>query len=554
MTFRNSLLPLAAITLFSCGDDASFVQFDTPPAATIAEPLEGMVFDTGETIVFRGLVSDNGGVSNLDIQWASSIDGILLDTDLPDPNGAVELATASLSTGTHIVTLRAFDESANQGEARVNIVVEGVPETPSIEIEHPLPGETGLEGAPYTFAARVDDAQDDVSTLAIELNSDVSGFICDMTPTSLGVASCPATLDFGEHIVTFTVTDSDGLQNSASAVFQVVSLEDYDADRDGWTPRQMDCDDNNNTVHPGATELCDGLDNDCDSRTPIDSGTECYDDDGDNYCEAPPCVNANGGLSDCDDAAPGIYPGAAEVPDGVDNDCDGVADDGLANFDDDGDGYCEAPPCVNASGTQSDCNDDDFSVNPSRTEICGNGVDDNCNNTQNEQNAIQCTNFYVDADGDGFGVNGARECWCSAGAESYPFASTNANDCYDDNPNAKPGQTRYFSGHRGDGSFDYDCNNSSQRRWGQSSPGCFVSGVGCNGGDGWINGVPNCGQSGQYQDDCGLDLFALALGCIPCVTQCGNAASCIACLARECPNAQVCDQEFDGSRNTQECR
>ncbi|MFT6162101.1 MAG: hypothetical protein ACJA00_004699, partial [Myxococcota bacterium] len=281
--------------------------------------------------------------------------------------------------------------------------------------------------------------------------------------------------------------------------------EDYDADRDGWTPRQNDCNDNNNTVHPGATELCDGLDNDCDPRTPIDSNTECYDDDGDNYCEAPPCVNANGGLADCNDAAPGIYPGATEVPDGVDNDCDGQADDGLANFDDDGDGYCEAPPCVNASGTQSDCNDANFSVNPSRTEICGNGLDDNCNNTQNEQNAIQCTNFYVDADEDGFGVNGARECWCEGGGAAFPFGATNTGDCYDSNANVRPNQTQFFSFHRGDGNFDYDCNFAAERNEDLVASGSCSSGflgLSCSDNGGFIGNVPQCGQDGLWLNDC----------------------------------------------------
>ncbi len=545
MTFRNSLLPLAAFTLFSCADDGNFVQFDTPPAVTIAEPLEGQVFDVGDTIIFRGLVSDNGGVANLEIQWASSIDAILLDTDLPDPNGAVELATASLSTGTHIVTLRAFDESANQGEARVNIVVEGVPESPSIEIEHPLAGETGLEGTPYTFIARVEDAQDAESDLMVELSSDVAGFICDMPPTSAGVSSCPATLDFGEHILTFTVTDTDGLTNSASTVFQVVSLEDYDADRDGWTPRQMDCDDNNNTVHPGATELCDGLDNDCDPRTPIDSNTECYDDDGDNYCEAPPCVNASGGLSDCDDAAPGIYPGATEVPDLVDNDCDGVVDDGLNNFDDDGDGYCERPPCVNVAGSNSgsprDCNDGNFNVSPAETEICGNGVDDNCNNTQNEQNAIQCTNFYVDSDNDNYGVNGARECWCEGGGDAHPFGATNPNDCLDSNANVRPNQTQYFTEHRGDGSFDYDCSGSASRNPSLDEIiGCEAGflGLSCDtvGNGGYAGGIPQCGQAGVWANDCDSCTLILALcfggnialggQLIPCDVLCPTGVSC----------------------------
>lgn len=560
MSTRSTVLLISALFASSCSrsPEGGFVQFNTPPAVTIVEPIEGQIFDQGDTMIFRGLVSDNGGVDNLEIQWTSSIDGILLDTDTPDPNGAVELATASLSQGTHIVTLRAIDFDSQQGEARVNVVVEGVPEAPSISIERPLPGEMGLENESFRFMVEVDDAQDPVQDLYIELESDVDGLICVMTADAAGVAYCDDILSFGEHMLTFSVTDSDEYTNSASAVFDVVSLLDYDGDRDGFSPNQGDCDDNNNTVYPGATELCDAIDNDCNDITPIDAGTTCYDDDGDGYCEVPPCRNASSTLSDCNDAAPGINPGANEIPDNVDNDCDGLVDDGQANFDDDGDGYCESPPCVNASGMQPDCNDDNYLVNPAQTEICGDGLDNNCNHTQNEQNAIQCTNFYVDQDEDGYGVNGARECWCEAGPESWPYGATNTRDCYDNNADARPGQTRYFSSHRGDGSYDYDCNGSASRERTARSSGCSVSGFGCAGTDGWVNSVPNCGATGNWQNDCGIDVGHLIATCAgDCAMTCwinGIGAQCFACILAECPENQVCDQGFDTDISVQYCR
>ena len=89
-----------------------------------------------------------------------------------------------------------------------------------------------------------------------------------------------------------------------------------------------DCDDSDDTVYPTAAELCDGLDNDCDAAVP---GVET-DDDTDGYVECT--IDAGGwdgspisGGEDCDDTNASIYPGAVEVCDDlVDNDCDGYTD------------------------------------------------------------------------------------------------------------------------------------------------------------------------------------------------------------------------------------
>jgi hypothetical protein len=431
----------------------------------------------------------------------------------------VELATASLSAGAHVVTLRAFDPGAQQGEARVNVVIEGVPEAPSIQIERPVVGEDALEEEIFRFMVKVEDAQDPEPDLIVELRSDVEGFICSMTPDSTGIAYCEDALGLGEHLLTFSVEDTEGNANSASVVFEVVSPLDFDGDRDGWTPNQGDCNDDNNTIHPGAAEVCDNLDNDCSPITPIDAGTICYDDDGDNYCEAPPCRNASGTLPDCNDLAPGIYPGAPELPNGLDDDCNGQPDNGMTNFDDDGDGFCETPPCVNAAGTQPDCDDTRYLVNVNQTEICGDGLDNNCNFTQNERDALNCTPFYVDRDEDGFGVSGAQQCWCEAGGAAYPYGSTNTRDCYDDNPLANPNQTQYFASHRGDGVYDYDCNRAQEKQPGLTqSYACWPEWLGfsCDNNDGFVQGVPSCGNTGVWASDCGTCVVSDILGSLGC--------------------------------------
>ena len=105
-----------------------------------------------------------------------------------------------------------------------------------------------------------------------------------------------------------------------------------DEDGDGYLAAE-DCDDADASAFPGAEEICDGVDNDCNGATP-----DVFNLDGDAYT----CVD------DCNDNDPNINPGQAEIGcDGFDNDCDGLIDDddssvtGLSTFhaDSDGDGY-----------------------------------------------------------------------------------------------------------------------------------------------------------------------------------------------------------------------
>ncbi len=90
-----------------------------------------------------------------------------------------------------------------------------------------------------------------------------------------------------------------------------------DNDGDGYDS-DIDCDDTDATVYPGAPELCDGKDNDCDLQ--IDEGLST-DADGDGHYTLSSCASPH---DDCDDTDPTIYPGATEIcGDGIDQDCDG---------------------------------------------------------------------------------------------------------------------------------------------------------------------------------------------------------------------------------------
>jgi hypothetical protein len=194
-----------------------------------------------------------------------------------------------------------------------------------------------------------------------------------------------------------------------------------------------DCDDSDATVHPEATETCDGRDENCDGR--IDEGlattTWFQDLDGDGYgdldnsvsaCSRPAGTVAN--ATDCDDGDAGVHPGAAETCDGVDEDCDGVVDD----KDDDGDGHVDEA-CTDTDGAApaDDCDDSDASVHPAASESLD-GVDNNCNGAVDEATTAW------DDDGD---------CYCEIGpceGGSEPSCGTiSGGDCDDSDASVGPG-------------------------------------------------------------------------------------------------------------------
>jgi hypothetical protein len=211
-----------------------------------------------------------------------------------------------------------------------------------------------------------------------------------------------------------------------------------DADGDGWG-ESLDCDDADSAINPDAEELCDGVDNNCDGLIDNDAsdGSTYYTDaDGDGYGDAldevVACTEPAGTVSsagDCDDTDSSIYPGAIELCNGVDEDCDGLIDDNCQT-DDDGDGY----------SSLVDCNDYDSSVNPGATEVCD-GIDNDCD-TIIDDDATNLQLSYLDADGDGFGT-GATE---ALGCEIPPGYVDNNLDCDDSTANRSPDNAELCDG------------------------------------------------------------------------------------------------------------
>ena len=145
---------------------------------------------------------------------------------------------------------------------------------------------------------------------------------------------------------------------------------------DGDDGNNLDCNDNNSNVNPGSAEICgDNLDNNCNSQ--VDEGCP-VDLDNDGFDNANPGQFGDDGLPlDCNDNNFLINPSANEICDFYDNNCNGIVDEGCS-VDLDGDGYDNSNPGeAGDDGLPLDCNDDDNTVNPGAFEICD-GKDNDC--------------------------------------------------------------------------------------------------------------------------------------------------------------------------------
>ncbi|MEW6441336.1 MAG: C1 family peptidase [bacterium] len=143
-----------------------------------------------------------------------------------------------------------------------------------------------------------------------------------------------------------------------------VPAAEADADADGW-PLCADCDDRLATANPEAVEVCgDGIDEDCSGKA------DDRDADGDGH------VDIACGGADCDDQNPDVHPGAPEICDNLDSNCDGIVPGDETDLDAD-----TWMPCA------GDCNDANPAVHPGTPEVCGNGLDDDCDNQKDDRDS-----------------------------------------------------------------------------------------------------------------------------------------------------------------------
>ncbi len=265
---------------------------------------------------------------------------------------------------------------------------------------------------------------------------------------------CDGSVDEDVALTFYADTDGDGYGDPA------VSTEACDAPA-GFVDNPDDCDDTNADTNPGAGEVCDGVDNDCDAQVDEDAGLTFYlDADADGYgvetdtvvgCEPPLGYVADAG--DCDDTDPGISPVAEETCDGIDNNCDGAVDEGVAQpfwLDADQDGFGDPATGTEACdipgdgyvGNGDDCDDTDPAINPSAEEVCD-GIDNDCDGTPDD--GLLDLMLYADSDGDGFGTGPAHPA-----CEPQDGMAELSGDCDDADPTTYPTAAELCDGKRND--------------------------------------------------------------------------------------------------------
>lgn len=317
-----------------------------------------------------------------------------------------------------------------------------------------------------------------------------------------------------------------------------------DRDGDGHAAENCDgddCDDADRNRYPGNVEVCDTdhRDEDCDPRT-----YGFRDGDGDGHPDSRCCnVEADGELNcgpDCDDDLAFVYPGAPELCNDLDDDCDGEVDEDRTDYefypDCDGDRHgaagaapqvaceppVEVPDCDSPSPSASwireshdDCDDREPDVNPGNPEVCDSvGIDEDCDSD---------TFGRTDSDGDDFISN---EC-CNSQLDGTLLCE---DDCDDDDEAIHPGAAELCNGH------DDDCDGEVDEAPGVLASCPTIPGVEIACVDGTC-AIADCPEGradcdGDIETGCEVDTISDPSNCGACDSACH-----LACHESSCDEA-----------------
>jgi len=415
-----------------------------------------------EKFNYQAVVRDNSGnpVPNQSVSFRMSIlednisgTPVFTETHIVTTN---QFGVVSFEVGTGVVSLGSFsaiDWGSHSYFLQVELDISG-------GSYYTLMGTTQMMSVPYALYARQADLH---VTSMLKYTPEPKSGVCDLT--------LEGNMYYDEFFKEYCFCDgSNWKQVDGGGYCDCLDLDNDGFDNCGIThPYDTDglagdCDDSNPNIRPGAGELCNNIDDDCDGiidNNPV-SGPIFYQDfDSDGWgnqsvsiiaCFIPAGYTLNSG--DCDDNDPTRHPFAAEFCDNIDNDCDGMVDespvDGTIYFEDndlDGWGYHEnSITSCNDPGSgfaliAGDCDDNDPNTFPGAVEVCD-FKDNDCDGAL-DNNPLGGIQYYYDNDSDGYGSQPYHELLCP---DNYDGLVTQNGDCDDFNFEIKPGATEICDG------------------------------------------------------------------------------------------------------------
>ncbi len=309
-------------------------------------------------------------------------------------------------------------------------------------------------------------------------------------------------------------SDDDQDTFGSGTAFTVVSCLPIE----GFVANALDCDDHNQSAHPGSIEFCNGFDDNCDGATDEDNAEDAtawyadadHDADGNPNVWVLACYKPEGYTSwsaDCDDTNPNVPASHGyEFCNGIDDNCDGQVDESTnlqgenivwnvdVDFDGYGDMFTTMKSCTQPDGyvaDASDCADYDPTINPSAEQTCDIFIDFNCNGIEDEP-TTGLLPWYMDADGDSYGDPYSTAVEDCVPPEGYTWDNT---DCDDEDALVQPYVDSDGDGFLGcdpSGGSDVDCNDVNATVNPDAVEGCTNDDLDCDGFAGIVGRSREC--------------------------------------------------------------